>query len=32
MEFVIGFVIGAAVAVFLVQQPKVQEFIAKFKD
>lgn len=32
MEFLIGIIIGAVAAVFLMQQPKVQEFIAKFKD
>lgn len=32
MEFLIGIVVGAVVTFFILQQPKVQEFIAKFKD
>lgn len=32
MEFLIGLIFGAVVAVVLLQQPKVQEFINKFKS
>lgn len=32
MEFLIGVIVGAIAAVVIMQQTKVQEFIAKFKD